>query len=93
MSQGLPVSDVVNVTVNMAARAAQARNFGSLLIVGGSEVIDGRERLRAYSDISGVSADFGTDSPGWLCNGRRGGRRSVCTAGPDPDRRRVACRR
>jgi hypothetical protein len=63
MSQGLPVSDVVNVTVNMAARAAQARNFGSLLIVGGSEVIDGRERLRAYSDISGVSADFGTNSP------------------------------
>lgn len=63
MSQGLPVSDVVNVTVNMAARSAQARNFGSLLIVGGSEVIDGRERLRAYSDITEVSADFGTNSP------------------------------
>lgn len=48
MSQGLPVSNVVNVTVNMAARAAQARNFGALLVVGGSDVIDGGERLRAY---------------------------------------------
>lgn len=63
MSQGLPVSNVVNVTVNMAARAAQARNFGALLVVGGSDVIDGGERLRAYSDMEGVSADFGMDMP------------------------------
>lgn len=63
MSQGLPVSNIVNVTVNMAVRAAQARNFGSLLIVGASPVIDANERLRAYSDISGVVADFGLNSP------------------------------
>lgn len=61
--QGLPVSDVVSVTVSMAPRAAQSRNFGSLLIVGASAVIDARERLRAYSDISVVTADFGPDSP------------------------------
>ncbi len=34
MSQGLPVSRVVNVTVDMSPRAASARNFGVLLIMG-----------------------------------------------------------
>jgi len=63
MSQGLPVSNIINVSVNMAVRAAQARNFGSLLIVGSSPVIDANERLRSYSDISGVLADFGLNSP------------------------------
>ncbi len=50
MSQGLPVSRVVNVTVDMSPRAASARNFGVLLIMGASSVIDpwsacGRIRL------------------------------------------------
>ncbi|EPS2706384.1 DUF3383 domain-containing protein [Cronobacter turicensis] len=63
MSQGLPVSDIVNVTVSMAARAAQTRSFGALLVVGASDVIDSGERLRAYSDISGVSADFDLETP------------------------------
>ncbi|EKM6438601.1 DUF3383 domain-containing protein [Cronobacter sakazakii] len=63
MSQGLPVSDIVNVTVSMAARAAQTRSFGALLVVGASDIIDSAERLRAYSDIGGVSADFGLDTP------------------------------
>ncbi|WP_445494401.1 DUF3383 domain-containing protein [Photorhabdus sp. SF281] len=61
--QGLPVSNIVNVTINMAPRAAQSRNFGSLLIVGASNVIDTQERLRLYSDIDGVGADFGLDTP------------------------------
>ncbi|WP_181150211.1 DUF3383 domain-containing protein [Photorhabdus hindustanensis] len=61
--QGLPVSNIVNVTINMAPRAAQSRNFGSLLIVGASNVIDTHERLRLYSDIDGVGADFGLTSP------------------------------
>lgn len=63
MSQGLPVSNIVNVAVSMAVRAAQSRNFGSLLIVGSSTVIDVHERLRSYSDITGVTADFGASSP------------------------------
>ncbi|BDH45757.1 hypothetical protein TUM12370_18010 [Salmonella enterica subsp. enterica serovar Choleraesuis] len=62
MSQGLPVSNIVDVTVVMGARAAQSRNFGSLLVIGSSEVIDGNERLRQYADIAGVAADFGLDS-------------------------------
>ncbi|HEJ7839681.1 TPA: DUF3383 domain-containing protein [Serratia marcescens] len=63
MSQGLPVSNIVNVTVNMALRAAQGRNFGALLIVGGSDVIDGSQRMRSYSGITDVGADFGMEAP------------------------------
>ncbi|WP_447876086.1 DUF3383 domain-containing protein [Serratia fonticola] len=61
--QGLPVSNIVNATINMSARAAQSRNFGALLVVGSSPVIDAGERIRAYSDISGVAADFGMNTP------------------------------
>ncbi|PVZ79517.1 hypothetical protein C9426_33250 [Serratia sp. S1B] len=63
MSQGLPVSNIVSVTVNMALRAAQGRNFGALLIVGASPVIDGNQRLRSYSSITQVGADFGMETP------------------------------
>ncbi|MBD2803495.1 DUF3383 domain-containing protein [Xenorhabdus sp. ZM] len=61
--QGLPISNIVNVKVNMAPRAASSRNFGSLLIVGASNVINTHERLRYYTDIEGVGADFGMDTP------------------------------
>ncbi|MBD8451878.1 DUF3383 domain-containing protein [Serratia rubidaea] len=63
MSQGLPVQTVINVTVNMAVRAAQGRNFGALLIVGATPVIDASERMRSYADIKGIQADFGLDAP------------------------------
>ncbi|HDL6968650.1 TPA: DUF3383 family protein, partial [Yersinia enterocolitica] len=63
MSQGLPVSNIVNVTVNMAVRAAMARNFGSLLVVGPSPVIDAHERLRSYSSATDIASDFGLDAP------------------------------
>ncbi|MDC9593508.1 DUF3383 domain-containing protein [Xenorhabdus sp. IM139775] len=61
--QGLPISSIVNVKINMAPRAASSRNFGSLLIVGASNVINTHERLRYYTDIEGVGADFGMDTP------------------------------
>lgn len=59
----LPVSRLVNVTVNLSALAAAARSFGVLLIAGDSNVINGLERLRSYNNISGVAADFGTSAP------------------------------
>ncbi|MEQ1964651.1 DUF3383 domain-containing protein [Xenorhabdus khoisanae] len=61
--QGLPISSIVNVKINMTPRAASSRNFGSLLIVGDSNVINTHERLRYYTDIEGVGADFGMDTP------------------------------
>uniref|UniRef100_A0A3B0MF68 DUF3383 domain-containing protein n=1 Tax=Arsenophonus endosymbiont of Trialeurodes vaporariorum TaxID=235567 RepID=A0A3B0MF68_9GAMM len=63
MSTGLPVSRVVKVTLDMSPRAASSRNFGSLLVVGDSPVIDPFERLRAYSNIEEVANDFGTTAP------------------------------
>lgn len=58
----LSVSDVVNVSVVLSPIAAATRNFGSLLILGSSTVIDTTERLRLYSSLDGVVTDFGTNS-------------------------------
>ena len=66
MSKGLSVSDVVNVQVNMSPIAAAVRNFGALLILGYSSVIDTSERVRQYTTIAGVAADFGTSAPEYL---------------------------
>ena len=63
---GLNVSDVVRVSVNLSPLAAARRNFGVLCIAGPSTVIDPDERLRSYSDISGVAEDFGVDAPEYL---------------------------
>lgn len=60
---GLSLNDVVNVQIVMSPKAAQTRNFGSLLILGDSGVIDTTERLRFYTGIDGVAADFGTTAP------------------------------
>lgn len=62
----LPVSDVVNVKVEMSPTAAALRNFGACLIVGASNVIDADERIRSYSDIASVAQDFGTTSTEYL---------------------------
>lgn len=60
---GLPVSDIVNVQVVLAPLAAQTRDFGSLLILGDSDVIDTTERLRLYTTLDAVADDFGTVAP------------------------------
>jgi hypothetical protein len=63
---GLSVSDIVNVQIAMSPRAAQERNFGSLLIVGDSAVVDIQERMRLYTSIDSIAADFGTAAPEYL---------------------------
>ena len=60
---GLSVSDVVNVIVSLTPQAAQQRNFGSLLVLGDSNIIDVSERMRVYSSIAGVGGDFPTTAP------------------------------
>lgn len=47
----LPVSEVVNVTIEMSPVAAALRNFGAMLVLGTSDVIDTDERLRTYSGV------------------------------------------
>ncbi|WP_288074673.1 DUF3383 domain-containing protein [Pseudomonas sp.] len=62
MANTLPVSDVVNVQINMAPKAAATRDFGALLILGASNVIDIAERIRQYTGLDGVTSDFGTSA-------------------------------
>lgn len=63
MSTGLSVSRVVNVAINMSPLAAVRRSFGVLCIAGDSDVVDGLERLRSYTDIDSVAEDFGLGAP------------------------------
>lgn len=62
MEKGLPLNRITNVTVTLSARAAQGRNFGSMLILGDSTVIPIAERIRAYSSPDDIGDDFGVDS-------------------------------
>jgi Protein of unknown function (DUF3383) len=59
----LPVSNLVQVNVNLSPLPAQTRTFGRLLILGDSSVISGLERKRDYSNNDGVAADFGVNAP------------------------------
>ncbi|EOV0985527.1 DUF3383 family protein [Edwardsiella piscicida] len=62
MAKGLPLNRVTNVTVTLSARAAQGRNFGSMLILGDSNIIPIAERLRLYSSPDDIGDDFGVES-------------------------------
>lgn len=66
MSAGLPVSRLIAATVSLTALAASFANLNSLLIVGDSDVIDTDQRIRAYSSLAGVAADFGTSAQEYL---------------------------
>ena len=66
MAQGLNVGRLVRVSVNLAPLAAARRGFGTLLIAGDSNVIDGSERMRSYVDLESVAGDFGTSAPEYL---------------------------
>lgn len=70
MAQGLAVSDVVAVTVNLSPVAAPSRNFGAGLIIGSTDVIDTVERIRSYSNLEGVGGDFGSTDPEYLAAAR-----------------------
>lgn len=60
----LPVSNVVNVSISLAALAAGPRSFGTLLVLGTTAgVIDKIERMRSYSSITEVGEDYGVDDP------------------------------
>ncbi|WP_287497791.1 DUF3383 domain-containing protein [Pandoraea sp. CB10b_02] len=66
MSNGLPVSRLINVTINMSPLAAQGANLNNALHIGASAVIDTGERMRTYGGIDEVAADFGTAAPEYL---------------------------
>jgi hypothetical protein len=65
MSQAaaLDVSDIVSAVINIAPTAIPYSNFGTMLILGSSNVIDLNERVRQYANIIQVGNDFGNTSP------------------------------
>lgn len=65
-TQSLPVSRLVNVSVNLTPLAAQSQNLNTLLVLGSSDVIDTEERRRIYNSVDAVAADFGTTTPEYL---------------------------
>lgn len=62
VNPGLSVSRLIRVNVNLEPIAAQFRNFNALLILGASDVIDVLERMRSYSTLDQVAADFGLEA-------------------------------
>lgn len=59
----IPVSNVVNVTIQTGPQFPQRRGFGLVNIIGVSDVIPLAERIRYYSNIEGVAADFDSADP------------------------------
>ena len=66
MGSSLPISRLINVSVNLTPQPAQMQNLNNLLILGASDVINVFERLRNYNTVAQVAADFGTTSPEYL---------------------------
>jgi len=66
MAQGLPVSNLVNVSVSLSQTPAQGQNIDTMLIVGSSNVIDVVQRMRTYTSLNAVAVDFLTTSPEYL---------------------------
>lgn len=62
MTTGLPVSRIVDVTVNLAPSLAQFPNFNTCLLLTTEDVIDVVTRMESFSDIDEVAEVFGTDS-------------------------------
>jgi hypothetical protein len=65
MSQGLPVSRLIRVTVNLSPLAAQRRGFGVLLVLGDSDVLAVNE-YRTYNTLGEVANDFSLVSNEYL---------------------------
>lgn len=66
MSNALPISRLINVSVNLSPNPAQIQNLSTLLILGASDTINTVERFRNYTDIAGVATDFGNSAPEYL---------------------------
>ena len=59
----LSTNRLIKVDLTINPLAAAARGFGTLLIIGDSDVISTSERYRSYTNINDVASDFGLDAP------------------------------
>lgn len=56
----LPISDLIDVQLQVAAMPPGARDFGTLFVLGNSARLPSEDRVRTYSDPTGVAEDFET---------------------------------
>jgi hypothetical protein len=66
MGASLPISNLINVSVNLSPQAAQMQNISDALILGNSQVIDTIQRIREYTSLTAVEIDFGSTAPEYL---------------------------
>jgi len=66
MTTTLPVTRLINVSVNLTPAGAQSANLSTLLILSNSTVVNVVERFRNYATLAGVAADFGTSAAEYL---------------------------
>lgn len=62
----IPVSNVVQLSVSVAANAKTVNGFQAMLLLGISSALPIGQRLRTYNSLAGVAADFGTSAPEYL---------------------------
>jgi hypothetical protein len=66
MAQGLSVGRLIRTTVNLSPLAAQRRGFGTLLVLGDSDVMSPAENPVPYLDTASVGAVYGLNAPEYL---------------------------
>lgn len=64
----LPVSALINVSVNLASTPSQVQSLQAMLVLGSSDIIDSIEKIRTYSTSTAVASDFGTTAPEYLAS-------------------------
>lgn len=62
----LDISRLISVQTKITQAGAQGRAFNQALAIGDSNVISGLERVRDYSSLPEVAADFGISAPEYL---------------------------
>ena len=66
MAQGLSVGRLIRTTVNLSPKSAQRRGFGTLLVIGDSDVMSPSDNPVPYTDSASVGAVYGLNSPEYL---------------------------
>lgn len=62
----LSTSRLINVDVQLNSLAASMRGFGTLLVIGDSNVLSSSEAMRSYTNLNDVANDFGVTSAEYL---------------------------
>jgi hypothetical protein len=62
----LPLSDVINASINVSPTAATAQGFGKGLLLGIANALPLEERIREYNGLTAVAVDFATTTQEYL---------------------------